>query len=145
MVWTKSQGFQRKLLPSSLQFSWDYFLFRILDAFFLLFLRILVIRSSCWSTIQLFCFVLTLCYSYTYHLYSDVSVAFNFLPAFTNLLVCTWCIQYVSRLFLYRHLKLSKTLEKSVCYCYTSYEMTDQFLWFQIQMNSYSSNWNTPY
>ena len=25
--------------------------------------------------------------------------------------------------------------------CYTSYEMTDQFLWFQLQMNSYSSNW----
>ena len=32
-----------------------------------------------------------------------------------------------------------------VCYFYTSYEMTDQFLWFQVQMNSYSSNWNTPY
>ena len=41
--------------------------------------------------------------------------------------------------FLYRHLKLS------VCYYYTSYEMTDQFLWFQVQMNSYSRNWNTPY
>ena len=26
--------------------------------------------------------------------------------------------------FLYRHLKLSKTLENSLCYCYTSYEMT---------------------
>ncbi len=25
--------------------------------------------------------------------------------------------------FLYRHLKLSYTLENSVCYCYTSYEM----------------------
>ena len=36
-------------------------------------------------------------------------------------------------------------LENSVCYCYTSYEMTDQFLWFQVQMNSYGSNWNTPY
>ena len=23
--------------------------------------------------------------------------------------------------------------------------MTDQFLWFHVQMNSYSSNWNTPY
>ena len=23
--------------------------------------------------------------------------------------------------------------------------MTDQFLWFQVQMNSYSSNWNTSY
>ena len=32
-----------------------------------------------------------------------------------------------------------------VCYCYTYYEMTGQFLWFQLQMNSYSSNWNTPY
>ena len=29
--------------------------------------------------------------------------------------------------------------------CYTSYEMTDQFLWFQLQMNSYSKNCNTPY
>ena len=29
--------------------------------------------------------------------------------------------------FLYRHLKLSLTLENSLCYCYTSYEMTDQF------------------
>ena len=46
---------------------------------------------------------------------------------------------------IYRHLELSKTLENSVCYCYTSYEMTDQFLWFLIQMNNYSSNWNTPY
>ena len=35
--------------------------------------------------------------------------------------------------------------ENSVCYCYTSYEMTDQFLWFQVQVNSYSSNWKTPY
>ena len=30
--------------------------------------------------------------------------------------------------FLYRHFKLSETLENSVCYSYTSYEMTDQFL-----------------
>ena len=29
--------------------------------------------------------------------------------------------------FLYGHLKLSWTLENSLCYCYTSYEMTDQF------------------
>ena len=36
-------------------------------------------------------------------------------------------------------------IENSVFYCYTSYEMADQFLWFQVQMNSYSSNWNTPY
>ena len=47
--------------------------------------------------------------------------------------------------FLYWHLKLLLPLENSVCYCYTSYEMTDQFWWFQIQMNSYSSIWNTPY
>ena len=45
--------------------------------------------------------------------------------------------------FLYRHLKLSWTLENSLYYCYTSYKMTDQFLWFQVQINSYSSNWNT--
>ena len=31
------------------------------------------------------------------------------------------------------------------CYCYISYEMTGQVLWFQVQMNSYSTNWNTPY
>ena len=30
--------------------------------------------------------------------------------------------------FLYRYLELSQTIESSVCYCYTSYEMTDQFL-----------------
>ena len=40
----------------------------------------------------------------------------------------TWCLQEISGLFLYRHLKLSQTLENSVCYCYTSYEMTGQFL-----------------
>ena len=47
--------------------------------------------------------------------------------------------------FFYRHLILSQTFENSVCYCYTSYEMTDQFLGFQVQMNSYSSNWNAAY
>ena len=47
------------------------------------------------------------------------------------------------QIFLDRHLKLSLTLKNSLCYCYTSYEMTDQLLWFQLQMNSYSSNWNT--
>ena len=45
--------------------------------------------------------------------------------------------------FLYRHLKLSKTLENSVCYCNTSYEMTEQFLKSKVQMNSYSRNCNT--
>ena len=38
-----------------------------------------------------------------------------------------------------------QTLENWVCYCYTSYEMTDRFFWFHVQMNSYSSNWNRPY
>ena len=37
--------------------------------------------------------------------------------------------------FLYRHLKLSVTLENSLCYCYTSYKMTDQFLWFLVQID----------
>ena len=46
--------------------------------------------------------------------------------------------------FLYEHLKLSQTLQNSVCCCYTSYEMTGQFVWFQVQMNSYTRNWNTP-
>ena len=30
--------------------------------------------------------------------------------------------------FLYKHSKLSQTLENSVCYSYASYVMTDQFL-----------------
>ena len=38
--------------------------------------------------------------------------------------------------FLYRLLKLSLTLENSVCYCYTAYKMTNQFLWFRLQKNS---------
>ena len=59
--------------------------------------------------------------------------------------VYTRCIRSVSSLFLYSHLKLVLTLENTVCYCYTSYEMTDQFLWFQVQINSYSRNQNTPY
>ena len=29
--------------------------------------------------------------------------------------------------------------------CYTSFEMTHQFLWFQVQMNNNSRNWNTTY
>ena len=33
-----------------------------------------------------------------------------------------WLISFQT--FLYRHLKFSSTLENSVCYCYTSYEMT---------------------
>ena len=51
----------------------------------------------------------------------------------------TYVVHSISlRTFLYRHLKWSQTLENSVCYWYISYEMTDQFLWFQVQMNSYS-------
>ena len=46
--------------------------------------------------------------------------------------------------FLYGHLKLSQTLEKSVCNCYISYEMPDHFFWFQVQINNYRRNWNTP-
>ena len=46
---------------------------------------------------------------------------------------------------MYSYLKLSKTLENSVSYCYTSYEMTDLCLRFQIQINSYTRNSNTPY
>ena len=58
----------------------------------------------------------------------------------------TYVVHSISfQIFLYRHLKLSETLENSACYCYTTYKMTDQFLWFQAQLNSYSSNWNTPY
>ena len=46
---------------------------------------------------------------------------------------CLYVVPSISfQTFLYRHLKLSVTLENSVCYCYTSYEMTDQFLWFQV-------------
>ena len=47
--------------------------------------------------------------------------------------VCVYVVHSISfQTFLYGHLELSWTLENSVCYCYTSYEMTDQFLWFQI-------------
>ena len=36
-------------------------------------------------------------------------------------------------------------VDSSKCYCDTSYETIDEFLCFQLQINSYSSNWNTPY
>ena len=52
-------------------------------------------------------------------------------------------IRFQTFFFLYRHFKLFWTLENSVCYCYTSYEMTDKFLWFRVEINSYSKNWNT--
>ena len=61
---------------------------------------------------------------------------------FNNAEAKIWCVNlkniehhhsYVVRsisfqTFLYRHLKLSKILKDSVCYCYTSQEMTDTFL-----------------
>ena len=47
--------------------------------------------------------------------------------------------------FFVQAFKIVVYLENSICHCYTSYEMTDQFLWFQVQMNSYNRNWNTPY
>ena len=40
--------------------------------------------------------------------------------------------------FLYRHLELSLTLENSLYYCYTSYEMTGKFLWFQLPISEYT-------
>ena len=40
---------------------------------------------------------------------------------------------------MYRNLKLSSTLKNSERYWYRSFEMTDQFLWFQVQMNCNSS------
>ena len=47
--------------------------------------------------------------------------------------------------FFVRAFKIVVDSWKFTMFCYTSYEMTDQFLWFQVQMNNYSSNWNTPY
>ena len=54
---------------------------------------------------------------------------------FTYLYVCMCvdeCVNVVHSIsfqpFFYKHLNLSKTHDNSVCYCYTSYEMTDQFL-----------------
>ena len=42
--------------------------------------------------------------------------------------VVTYVVPSISfQTFLYRHLKLLETLENSACYCYISYEMTDQF------------------
>ena len=48
---------------------------------------------------------------------------------FVLIIVFIWnskCVRGVF-IFLYKHLKLSQTLENSACYCYTSYEMTDNF------------------
>lgn len=43
--------------------------------------------------------------------------------------------------FLYKNLDLSYTLVYSICYCYTSHDMADQFFSFQIQLlhESFSS------
>ena len=42
--------------------------------------------------------------------------------------------------FFVQAFKMSEILDNSLCYYYTAYKMTDQYLWFQVQMNSYSSN-----
>ena len=44
--------------------------------------------------------------------------------------------------FLYKPLKLASTFKNSVCYCYTSCEMTDQF---QIQNEQLQVQLDTPY
>ena len=77
------------------------------------------------------------------HLSYSLSFSFSlslYIYIYMCVCVCVWSLH-----FLYRHLILSYTHENSVCYCYTSHEMTDQFLWVRVQMNSYSSNWNNPY
>ena len=60
------------------------------------------------------------------------------------LTVILWCLATVNShtgivviLFLSSHWETT--------WHYTSYEIIDQFLWFQLQMNSYNRNWNTPY
>ena len=79
------------------------------------------------------------------YLFLSLSVCFIYLSVDINPYIYILVPSTSFQTFLYRHLELSYTLENSVCYCYTSYEMTDQFWWFQVQMNSYTSNWNTPY
>ena len=54
----------------------------------------------------------------------------------------TYVVYSISfRTFFGQAFKIVETLENSVCYCYTSYKMTDQFLWFQVQMNSPTKAW----
>ena len=59
-----------------------------------------------------------------------------------------WLVFYgISTLVGYLMLSLSLSIYIYI-YIYThgafnKYEMTDQFLWFQVQINSYSRNWNT--
>ena len=48
--------------------------------------------------------------------------------------IYTRWLREVSKLFSYGHLKLSLTLENSVCYYYTSYEMTEQFFFLKQQL-----------
>ena len=77
------------------------------------------------------------------HTYTHI---YTYIYAHIYIYICIYVVHSISfQTFLDRHLNLSKTLENSPCYCYTSYEMTDQVLGFQVQMNSYSNNWNTPY
>ena len=47
--------------------------------------------------------------------------------------------------FFYGHLKLSETLENSVWYCYTTYEMTGQYFIISNSNEQYSRNWITSY
>ena len=73
--------------------------------------------------------ILCLCLSFWICcLYCETSIWFSLWSSFCS--SYTRCIRYVSRLFSYGHLKLSKTLENSLCYCYTSCQMTDfSFKW----------------
>ena len=52
----------------------------------------------------------------------------------THIYIYIYMVNSISfQTFLYRHLKLSQTLENSVCYCYTSYQV----------VRSYFSNFKT--
>ena len=79
----------------------------------------------------------------------DSSTNFPFLEAsfeaFGDRFKCTnyiWYHRYLVHSIRFQTFFI-QAFKNSLCYCYTSYEMTDQFLWFQVQMNSYRSNWNT--
>ena len=57
--------------------------------------------------------------------------------------VCVWvCVFGAFNSFPYFFVQAFKIVVDS--WKFSMYEMTDQYLWFQVQMNSYSSNWNTP-
>ena len=50
---------------------------------------------------------------FMYKLFFLISLDFRINSENEKNVTITWCIQLVSRLFLYRHLKLSETLENS--------------------------------